>query len=214
MDSARMSDKHRRQPLIFVCKLELQYNGANPDTNAHFTHNRGRYYETTGARRRSSFSAVTQSTLRRTHTLPIRGGAAPYPLTAWRRRSDGKAVRTSTVCSRMRRRAHSTRSSPPLAMKAGIHSTLPLRLLSRCKNRSLHSSLTRSWKARCTTEGFMVTRLVRQPTSPEYSSTGAKLHLETSKTQQSRKSIRKQSTIIALMRLCSSEKMLFVKYLL
>lgn len=106
---------------------------------------------------------------------------ASYPLTAWRRRSEGKAVRTSTVCSRMRRSAHSTRSSPPLAMKAGIHSTLPLRLRSLCKKRSLHSSLTRSWKARWTTEGFMVTKLVRHPTSREYSSTGARLHLRTSK---------------------------------
>lgn len=97
----------------------------------------------------------------------LQARAASYPLTAWRRRSEGKAVRTSTVCRRMRRRAHSTRSSPPLAMKAGIHSTLPLRLFSRCKNRSLHSSLTRSRKARCTTEGFMVTKLVLLPTSLE-----------------------------------------------
>lgn len=104
--------------------------------------------------------------------------AASYPLTAWSRRSEGKAVCTSTVCSRMRRRAHSTRSSPPFAIKAGIQSTLPLRLWSRCKKRSFHSSLTRSWKARCTTEGFMVTKLVRHPTSREYSSTGARLHLK------------------------------------
>lgn len=105
--------------------------------------------------------------------------AASHPLTAWRRRSDGKAMRTSTACSRMRRRAHSTRSSPPLAMKAGIHSTLPPRSRRRRRKRSFHSSVTRSWKARCTTEGFMVTRLVRRPTSWEYSSTGAKLHLKT-----------------------------------
>lgn len=109
--------------------------------------------------------------------------AASYPLTAWRRRSDGKAVRTSTVCCKMRRRAHSTRSSPPLAMKAGIHSTLPLRLRRRCRKRSFHSSLTRSWKALWTTDGFMVTKLVRCPTSRKYSSTGARLHLKTSVAQ-------------------------------
>ncbi|KAK0153336.1 Membrane protein FAM174B [Merluccius polli] len=92
----------------------------------------------------------------------------------YRRRKEGKAVRTPTVCSRMRRAAHSTRSSPPLAMKAGIHRTLPWRLCSRATKRSRHSSLARSWKARCTTEGFMVTRLVRWPTSAEYSFTGAR----------------------------------------
>lgn len=102
-----------------------------------------------------------------------------YPLTAWRSRSDGKAVRTSTVWRRMRRRAHSTRSSPPLAMKAGIHSTLPPRLWRRCRKRCFHSSLTRSWKARWTTDGFMVTKFVCRPTSWEYSSTGARLHLNT-----------------------------------
>ncbi|TNN43937.1 hypothetical protein EYF80_045874 [Liparis tanakae] len=118
----------------------------------------------------------------RTDPLKMNSGAsaASYPLTACRRRSEGKAVRTSTVCSRMRRSAHSTRSSPPLAMKAGIHSTLPLRLCSRRRKRSLHSSLTRSRNARCTTDGFMVTRLVRRPTSRKYSSTGARLHLRTS----------------------------------
>lgn len=100
-----------------------------------------------------------------------------YPLTAWSRRREGKAVRTFTVCRRMRRMAHSTRSSPPLAMKAGIHSTLPLRLCSLWTKRCTHSSLFRSWKARWTTEGFIVTRLVRRPTSAEYSSTGARLHL-------------------------------------
>ncbi len=42
----------------------------------------------------------------------------------------------------------------PLAMKAGIHSTLPLRLCSLWTKRCTHSSLFRSWKARCTTEGF------------------------------------------------------------
>lgn len=104
--------------------------------------------------------------------------AQSHPLTAWSSRSEGKAVRTSTVCSRMRRRTHSTRSSPPLAMKAGIHSTLPLRLRSRRRKRPLHSSLARSWKARCTTEGFMVTRSVCKPTSWWYSSTGARLHLK------------------------------------
>lgn len=106
----------------------------------------------------------------------LHGGAAPveqqsaarvasYPLTAWRSLSEGKAVRTSTVCSKMRRRVQSTRSSPPLAMKAGIHRMLPLRLCSRRRKRSFHSSLARSWKARCTTEGFMVTKLVLHPTS-------------------------------------------------
>lgn len=100
-----------------------------------------------------------------------------YPRTACSRRRDGKAVRTFTVCRRMRRITHSTLSSPPLAMKAGIHSTLPLRLWSLRTKRCTHSSLFRSWKARCTTEGFMVTKLVRSPTSAAYSSTGARLHL-------------------------------------
>lgn len=119
---------------------------------------------------------LTGAPMRRSSCASI----SSYPRTAWRRRSDGKAVRTSTVCTRMRRRAHSTRSSPPFAMKAGIHSTLPLRFRRRCRKRSFHSSLIRSWKARCTTEGFIVTRLVRRPTSWEYSSTGARLHLKTS----------------------------------
>ena len=72
---------------------------------------------------------------------------------------------------------HSTRCLPPLAMKAGIHRMLPLRLCSRCSSFSRHVALTKSSKARWTTEGFMVTRSVLSPTSRAYSCTGARLHL-------------------------------------
>lgn len=104
-------------------------------------------------------------------------GEAAHPRTACSRRREGYAVRTLTRCFRMSSLTHSTRSLPPLAMKAGIHRMLPLRLCSRCSNFSRQVALTKSSKARWMTEGFMVTRSVLSPTSRAYSCTGARLHL-------------------------------------
>ena len=114
---------------------------------------------------------------RNTAPPPLPHPGAAHPRTACSRRREGYAVRTLTRCFKMSSLTHSTRCLPPLAMKAGIHRMLPLRLCSRCSSFSRHVALTKSSKARWTTEGFMVTRSVLSPTSRAYSCTGARLHL-------------------------------------